>query len=175
MNFLLYNEFGISCFIGLKSIFSLPPPSNIPIFKNRNPAHRRKKLHDVFKNFNKNFRMLFLLLLAFTAGCLFTGFLIFGQRFTAIGKLDQRYDNQHARAAEIIGQLEGELERERNLNRRLREHNSRARELTEGASLSAERNVRNLQDAVSLIGEIRSKLKVLADFYHNSDTGDSSP
>jgi len=89
----------------------------------------------------------------------------------AIGKLDQRYNSRHARAAEIIGQLEGELERERDINRGLRENNSRARELTQGAAESAERNVRNLQDAVSLIGEIRKNLRVLADFYSDSDSG----
>jgi len=50
-------------------------------------------------------------------------------------------------------------------------HN-RARELTEGLTGTAERNVRNLSDAVSLIGEIRAKLKVLADFYAGGDPGD---
>jgi len=112
-----------------------------------------------------------MLLLAFAAGCLFTGLFIFGQRSSAIGKLDLRYYNQHARATEIIGQLEGELDRERDINRRLREHNSRARELTEGVTESAGRNVRNLQDAVSLIGEIRAKLKILANFYNSGASG----
>jgi len=32
--------------------------------------------------------------------------------------------------------------------------------------------VRNLQEAVAIIGEIRAKLKVLASFYNNSDSGD---
>jgi len=127
-------------------------------------------LHGIFKNISPVFCVLFLLF-AFAAGCLFTGLFVFGQRSAAIGKLDQRYYSQHARAAEIIGQLEGELERERDINRRLRENNFRARELTEGVTASAERNVRNLQDAVSLIGEIRAKLQILADFYNNSDTG----
>ena len=49
----------------------------------------------------------------------------------------------------------------------------RARELTEGLTATSERNVRNLQDAISLIGEIRTKLKVLADFYAGSDSGNS--
>jgi len=87
------------------------------------------------------------------------------------GKLDQRYDSQHSRAAEIIDRLEGELERERDLNRQLREHNNRARELTKGLTNSVNRNVRNLQDAVSIIGEIRTKLKILADFYDSSNSG----
>ena len=128
-------------------------------------------MHEIFRRVKPHFRAVFLLLLAFFAGCLFTGFLIFGQRSMAIGKLDQRYNSRHARAAEIIGQLEGELERERDINRGLRENNSRARELTQGAAESAERNVRNLQDAVSLIGEIRKNLRVLADFYSDSDSG----
>jgi hypothetical protein len=37
----------------------------------------------------------------------------------------------------------------------LREHNTRARELVEGLTDTAGRNVRNLQEAVGLIGEIR--------------------
>jgi len=128
-------------------------------------------LHEIFTRFKTRFRSVLFLLLAFLAGCLFTGFLVFGQRSVATGKLDQRYDKQHAGAAEIIGRLEGELELQRDINRRLREHNSRARELTRGVTESVERNVRNLQDAVVLIGEIRKKIKVLADFYDNSDSG----
>jgi hypothetical protein len=111
------------------------------------------------------------LLLAFSAGCILSGLLFAGFGSSNIGKLDKRYARQHARAAEIIGRLEGELERERQLNSRLREHNNRARELTEGLTDSAERNVRNLQDAVGLIGEIRAKLKVLADFYDSGNPG----
>jgi len=125
-------------------------------------------LHDIFRKIKPGIRVLFMLLLAFVAGCLFSGFFIFGQRPSAIGKLDIRYNNQNARAADIIGQLEGELERERDINRRLREYNTRAGELTKGVTESVERNVRNLQDAVSLIGEIRAKIKVLAEFYDNS-------
>jgi cell division protein FtsB len=116
-------------------------------------------------------RSLFYILLAFLAGCLFTGLLIFGFGSAAVGKLNQRYAEQHGRAAETIGQLEGQLERERQLNRQLRDYNNRARELTEGLTESAQRNVRNLQDAVNLIGEIRTKVKVLAEFYTNSDSG----
>ena len=128
-------------------------------------------MHEIFGRIKSHFRTVFFLLLAFIAGCLFTGFLVFGQRSFTAGILDQRYDKQNAGAAAIIGQLEGELERERIINRQLRENNSRARELAQGVTESAERNVRNLQDAVVLIGEIRRKLKILADFYDNSNPG----
>ncbi|MCL2184487.1 MAG: hypothetical protein FWB86_01345 [Treponema sp.] len=123
---------------------------------------------------NINLRLSILILLAFLAGCIFTGYIIYRERFTGIGILDSRYDRQHARAAEIIGRLEEELGRERELNIRLREYNNRARDLTDGLASSAERNVRNLQDAITIIGEIRQKLKVLADFYNNSDPGNSA-
>ncbi|MDR1637608.1 MAG: hypothetical protein LBR93_09745, partial [Treponema sp.] len=57
----------------------------------------------------------------------------------------------------------------------LREHNSRAGELVEGLADTSVRNVRNLQDAIGLIGEIRKKLKVLADFYTDSDPLGGTP
>jgi hypothetical protein len=44
------------------------------------------------------------------------------------------------------------------------------RELAEGLTVTTERNARNLQDAISLIGEIRTKLKVLENFYADSDS-----
>jgi hypothetical protein len=116
-------------------------------------------------------RYLFFLLLAFFAGCLFAGFLICGLGSSGSGELDRRYNSKHGRAAEIIGELERELEQERDINRQLREQNNRARELAEGLTDSAGRNVRNLQDAVGLIGEIRAKLKVLADYYSDSGSG----
>ena len=128
-------------------------------------------MHEILKRAKPYFRSVLFLLLAFFAGCLFAGFLIPGQRSFAIGKLDQRYDKQHAGAAEIIGKLETELERERDINRRLQEHNSRARELAQGITESTERNVRNLQDAVVLVGEIRRKIKILADFYDSGNSG----
>jgi len=114
------------------------------------------------------------LLLAFLAGCLFAGFFLNRYRFTDAGELDKRYNKQHARAAETIGRLEEELERERRLNRELRAHNNRARELTDELTGTTERNVRNLQEAVGFIGEIRKKLKVLEDFYADRDTGGGS-
>jgi hypothetical protein len=113
------------------------------------------------------------LLIAFTCGCILTGLVIGGQRPRTIGDIDSRYAVEHGRAAEIIGRLEDELGRERELNRELRKHNLRARELTEGIANSAERNVRNLQDAVSLISEIRKKVQVLEKFYSDSDPGGS--
>jgi hypothetical protein len=116
-------------------------------------------------------RYVLFIFLAFIVGCLLTGFFFNRYRFTGIGELDQRYDSQHGRAAETIGRLEDELGRERELNRQLREHNSRARNFAFELTGTVERNVRNLQDAVGLIGEIRAKLKVLADFYADSDTG----
>jgi len=128
-------------------------------------------LHALFHYIKPKFRVLLFVMLAFFAGCFLTGLLIFGDRSYAVGKLDQRYNNQYAGAAETIGRLEGELVRERTINRQLREYNQRAGEIAKGVTESAERNVRNLQDAVSLIGEIRGKLKILADFYNNSDSG----
>ena len=120
---------------------------------------------------SRRFHPYFFLLLAFLAGCLCAGLFFNRQRFVGSGELDTRYDDQYGRATEIVGRLEDELERERDINRRLREHNTRARNITEGLAGAAERNVRNLQDAVVLIREIREKLKVLEDFYNNSDTG----
>jgi hypothetical protein len=118
-------------------------------------------------------RYLLFLILAFLAGCLFTGLFFNRYRFTGAGELDKRYYSQYGRAAETIGRLEAELGRERELNRQLREHNTRARELADGLTGTAERNVRNLQDAVAIISEIRAKLKVLADFYADSSPGNS--
>jgi hypothetical protein len=119
-------------------------------------------------------RYLIYILLSFLAGCLLTGFLLYRPRPSAIRVLDKRFNSQYARAAETVGRLEAELERERELNRQLRDHNQRARDLTSGLTETTNRNVRNLQDAVSLISEIRTKLKVLADFYNSSDPGDST-
>jgi hypothetical protein len=120
----------------------------------------------------RRYRFVFWLLIAFFAGCLCTGFLVFGFRSAISGKLDSRYHSQHGRATEIIGRLETELEFQRGLYKQLREHNNRARELAEGLTSAADRNVRNLSDAVQLIGEIRAKVKILADFYAGSDSGD---
>ena len=83
-----------------------------------------------------------------------------------------QYAEQYAGAAAIIERLEGELERERELTSRLREHYHRARELVEGLTNTTDRNVRNLQDAIGIISEIREKLKVLADFYVGWNSGD---
>jgi hypothetical protein len=125
-------------------------------------------LHEKFNRLRPYIFVLF----AFLAGCVFAGLLFNRQRFANIGELDTRYNRQHAGAAEVIRRLESELERERELNIQLREYNSRAREIAGELATSAERNVRNLQDAVALISEIRTKLKVLADFYNSGDSGD---
>ena len=114
------------------------------------------------------------LLLAFLAGCLCTGLLISGQRSATARRLDQRYNSQHGRATEIIRQLEGELDRERDINRQLREQNNRARDLTAELTNTTTSNVRDLSSAVNLIGEIRTKVKILEDFYNSGDPGDSS-
>jgi hypothetical protein len=118
-------------------------------------------------------RYLIYLLLSFLAGTLLTGFLLYRPRPGAVTRLDKRFNSQYARAAETVGKLEAELERERGINKQLRDHNQRARELAGGLTETTNRNVRNLQDAVTIISEIRTKLKVLADFYNNSDPGDS--
>jgi hypothetical protein len=120
----------------------------------------------------QNRYILLFVVLAFAAGFILSGLLFVGLGSSDSGKLNKRYARQHARAAETIGRLEGELERERQLNLQLREHNIRAGELAAGLTDAVERNVRNLQDAVGLIGEIRAKLKILAEFYADSDTGD---
>ena len=118
---------------------------------------------------NKKFAVpLLSVLFAFFVGALFAGFFFCRQRPANAGELDTGYDLEHTRAAEIIGRLENELGRERELNSQLREHNNRARNITEELAGTSERNVRNLHDAVSLIGEIRQKLQVLADFYADS-------
>ncbi len=104
-------------------------------------------------------RYLIYLLLSFLAGCLLTGFLLYRPRPGAIGVLDKRFNSQYARATETVGRLEEELERERGINKQLREHNQRARDLTSELTGTTNRNVRNLQDAVSLISEIRKNSK----------------
>jgi len=115
------------------------------------------------------------LLLAFLCGALAAGLFSHRQGSRTIGELDRRYAAEHGRAEETVGRLTEELIRERELNRRLQEHNNRARELAEGLAGTAERNVRNLQEAVGLIGEIRKKLKILEDFYSSSGSGNSGP
>ena len=68
-------------------------------------------------------RLLLYLFLAFSAGCLVAGLLLNRQRSPTVGELDSRYALEYARAAETIGRLEAELERERELTRELREYN----------------------------------------------------
>ncbi|MCL2442188.1 MAG: hypothetical protein FWD13_01835, partial [Treponema sp.] len=119
-------------------------------------------MHEIILKFKTRFiSNIWLIIAAFIAGCFITGFFIFILRPVSIGELDRRYDSQYRGATEIIGRLEAELDRERQLNSKLRDNNTRARELTSELTGSVERNVRNLQDAVSIIGEIRTKLQVL--------------
>jgi hypothetical protein len=115
------------------------------------------------------------LVIAFSAGCLVTGLFFHRQGSGRIRELDTRYAGELRGAAETIGRLTEELGRERGINRELREHNSRAGELVEGLTDTAYRNVRNLQDAVGLIGEIRKKLAVLEDFYADRRTVGGAP
>jgi len=122
----------------------------------------------------RRFIILLCLLLAVAAVIASAEYFFYRQRFGAIGELDSRYAEEHGRAAETIGRLTAELERERELNRELRKNNLRARAIAGGLAETTQRNVRNLQDAIGLIGEIRAKLKVLADFYANSDTGNGT-
>ena len=114
------------------------------------------------------------LLVSFFTGTVLSGFFFCGQGSGSIGELDHRYDSEHGGATEAVRELAAELDRERELNRRLREHNIEARKIAGGLTETVERNVRNLQDAIDLIGEIRKKIKVLEDFYNNSDTSDGS-
>jgi len=118
--------------------------------------------------------LILFVLVSFLAGAALSGIIFHRQRPGSIGKLDRRYAFEHGRAAETIGRLTAELERERELNRELREHNDQARAIAGGLAGSLERNVGNLQEAVGLIGEIRKKLKILADFYADSGPGSSS-
>jgi hypothetical protein len=132
-------------------------------------------LNDSTKKTHPVLRFFLCLLFGFAAGCIATGFFFYRQRSTTAGELDNQYSFEYGRATEVISRLEEELGRERELNRELREHNSRARELAADLTDTTDRNVRDLQDAVVLIGEIRSKLKVLEDFYTNRNPGSGAP
>ena len=114
------------------------------------------------------------LLLIFAASAVLTGFLLYQQGSGPIGRLNRQHTIEHRRATETIGNLTTELERERELNRELRDYNNQARAIAGGLTGTTERNVRNLQEAIGLISEIRTKLKVLADFYADSSPGDSA-
>jgi len=113
-------------------------------------------------------RFVVCVLLAFLAGIIYTGIFFHLQRPRSVGELNRRYALEHRRAAETIGRLTEELERERDLNRELREYNDQARAIAGGLAGSLDRNVGNLQEAIGVIGEIRKKLQVLADFYADS-------
>jgi len=104
------------------------------------------------------------------AGTVLTGLSISKFEPGTIGRSNNCYTPEHKRAAESAGNIAAELERERELNRELHEYNQQARAIAGGITDTAEYNVRNLQEAISLIGEIRTKIKILEDFYAGSGT-----
>ena len=130
-------------------------------------------MHEPNNKIHNLCRLLLPLVLAFAAGSALTGLFLHRQRLTAITELNYRYAAEHRSARDAIANLETELGRERAINRELRAHNSRARTLVTGLTETSGRTIRNLQEAGGLIGEIRQKLKVLENFYTNSDTGNS--
>ena len=81
--------------------------------------NEKQLLQKILSTLNRR-RFIICLILAFLAGCICTGLLLTGQRSGAIGKLNSRYDRQYRGATEIIGRLEEQLERERELNDELR-------------------------------------------------------
>ena len=131
--------------------------------------NKEKALHET----GKKMRVFRNLLFAFLAGALLSGFFFNRRGSESIGELNSRYAYENGRAAQIIGNLADELERERELNKLLREHNNTARDIANRITDTTERNVRNLQDAIGIISEIRAKLKVLEDFFADSSTGGS--
>jgi hypothetical protein len=136
--------------------------------------YKEETLHEIVKTlFHRPFVLY--LLLAFAAGCLLSGLFFHRQGSLGIRALDSRYTQELRSAAATLGGLTEELDRERGINRELREHNGRAGALVEGLTGTALGNVRNLQEAVGLIGEIRKKLAVLEDFYADSGSGGGAP
>ena len=120
-----------------------------------------------------------IIVISFICGCVLsavvTGFFVNRHGSGTVGELDRRHAEELRGAVETIGRLDTALLREREINRELREHNNRAREIAEGLTGTAERNVRNLQEAVGLIREIREKVKVLAGFYGCGGAGGGGP
>ncbi|MCL2276757.1 MAG: hypothetical protein FWC21_02550 [Treponema sp.] len=133
-----------------------------------------RNLNEILINIKTNKRAVLFIIIGVIAGSVLTGFFVYRSGPASIRTLDSRYDSQYRRATETIGKLESELDKQRNINNQLRNYNTRARELALGLTESTERNVRNLQDAIALIAEIRGKLKVLEDFYANSDSGNGT-
>lgn len=131
----------------------------------------------VHDNCTPIYRNSFLLgmLVSFLAGIILTGLFIGCQRSQSIGGTYWFHSGEYRKAAATIGQLATELERERKLNRELRDYNIQARAITGSLTDATERNVRNLQEAIALISEIRTKLKILADFYTGGNTGSGNP
>jgi hypothetical protein len=142
------------------------PTPNPSFIKKENPLNEVRPFR---------FSLIVYLIIAFSAGAVLAGLFFYRQGSLRIRELDTRYAGELRSANETIGRLTEELGRERGINQELREHNSRAGELVEGLTDTALRNVRNLQDAVGLIGEIRKKLAVLEGFYADSRTGGGAP
>ena len=115
-----------------------------------------------------------LVAVSFAAGCLAAGLFQHRSGSARIRELDQRYAAELARAADTIGNLGEQLDRERDIVRGLRERNNAARKIAQGLADTTGENVRNLQDAVRLINKIRTAVKELEDFYNSSDTGNGA-
>jgi hypothetical protein len=105
------------------------------------------------------------IVLAFVLGAVcagLPGFLVGGQQSGKISDLDKRHADYERAATATIAELESNLERERKLTQG-------ARTLVGGLTKSTDRNIRNLQDALVLIKEIRGQIAVLAEFYVDRD------
>jgi uncharacterized protein (DUF885 family) len=110
----------------------------------------------------------FLVIISALCGGIAAGFCVYQIGHRQYRELDARY-NEHARnAATTVTELESNLERERELDRQ-------ARAIVEDLSGGAKRNIRNLQEAIGLLKELRTKIELLEDFYDNRDTGGGSP
>ena len=104
-------------------------------------------MHEPNNKIHNLCRLLLPLVLAFAAGSALTGLFLHRQRLAAITELNRRYAAEHRSARDAIANLETELGRERAINRELRDHNSRAREIVEGLTETSGRTIRNLQEA----------------------------
>ena len=80
-------------------------------------------MHEFYKTVRFN-TFIFCLLFAFAAGIIFAGLFLSRNGSDVIAKLNRQYIIENGRAADTIGKLANELEREREHNRRLRENNN---------------------------------------------------
>jgi hypothetical protein len=95
------------------------------------------------------------------------GLLVGGQQSGKIRDLDNRFAESANAATATISGLESNLDRER-------ANAERARALVDGLTVATDRNIRNLQEAIVLIKEIRGQIAILAAFYADWDTGGSA-